>query len=79
MTLFNRKRPRPEYRDPAVARYFTMTRMIIDLTPTQYDKFKNAMDEAFESFQKVKSFKTNSEKIDQADYILSKEPIWSEQ
>ena len=73
MSIFNRKRPRPEFRDPSVVRYFTMMRMIIDLTPAQYEKYKEAMDEAFDSFRKIQAIKTNSEKIDQADYILSKE------
>lgn len=73
--IFKKRKPKFEFGDPSIARYSAMMRLIIDLKPQQYEKLKEAMDKAYESFRDIRSIKTDSEKIDNADYLLSKEGV----
>lgn len=58
--LFRRKRT--EYEDPAELRFDAMMDLVKDLSRSDYNRLKKAMDLGYQSYQTVRNVKTDDEK-----------------
>lgn len=75
MGLFRKKRQ--ELVDPAEARFDVMMGLVKDLSRSDYNRLKKAMDLGWQSYQTVRNVKTDDEKelseINEAERILTRE------
>lgn len=71
------KRRRTEYEDPAELRFDAMMDLVKDLSRSDYNRLKKAMDLGWQSYQTVRNVKTDDEKeygdIDLVERQLAKE------
>lgn len=71
------KRRRTEYEDPAELRFDAMMDLVKDLSRSDYNRLKKAMDLGWQSYQTVRNVKTDDEKeysdINEAERQLTKE------
>ena len=71
------KRRRTEYEDPAELRFDAMMDLVKDLSRSDYNRLKKAMDLGWQSYQTVRNVKTDDEKefseINEAERILTRE------
>lgn len=75
MKLF-KKKPR-KYADPVEQKFVSMMSMIKDLSKSDYNRMKKAMDLGWQSYQTIRDVKTDEEKenadIYEAEKVLEKE------
>lgn len=71
------KRRRTEYEDPAELRFDAMMDLVKDLSRSDYNRLKKAMDLGWQSYQTVRNVKTDDEKeygdINEVERQLAKE------
>lgn len=75
MCLFRKKKVR--YEDPSEVRFDLMMDLVKDLSRSDYNRLKKAMDLGWQSYQTVRNVKTDDEKefseINEAERILARE------
>lgn len=75
MCLFRKKKVR--YEDPSEVRFDLMMDLVKDLSRSDYNRLKKAMDLGWQSYQTVRNVKTDDEKefseINEAERILTRE------
>lgn len=75
MCLFKKKKVR--YEDPSEVRFDAMMDLVKDLSRSDYNRLKKAMDLGWQSYQTVRNVKTDDEKeygdIDLVERQLAKE------
>lgn len=75
MCLFRKKKA--SYQDPSEIRFDLMMDLVKDLSRSDYNRLKKAMDLGWQSYQTVRNVKTDDEKefseINEAERILARE------